>query len=100
MDEANFQILFKYSVAACLGGILGSFGTMLAHRLPRGLSIITPRSHCPQCKTLLGLCDLVPVLSYLAARGKCRHCKAPVPVRYLLIELSCVGIALIIASFI
>lgn len=69
-----------------IGAVLGSFGTMLAYRLPRGLSIIAPRSHCPLCKTPLGVADLVPLFSWIFAKGRCRHCGAEISPRYVFIE--------------
>ncbi len=61
---------------------------MLAYRLPRGMSIIAPRSHCPQCKTTLGVLDLIPVFSWLAFKGRCRHCGVKISSRYIMIELA------------
>lgn len=77
----------KLAMGIIVGLVLGSFTTMLSYRLPRGLSIVKPRSTCPSCKTVLGIPDLIPVLSWPCARGKCRHCKAPIGGRYVLIEL-------------
>ncbi|MDD3028951.1 MAG: prepilin peptidase [Alphaproteobacteria bacterium] len=71
-----------------LGSILGSFATMLAYRLPRRQSIVFPRSRCPSCGTALGVADLVPLLSWLFLKGRCRHCRAPIDRSYFLIELS------------
>lgn len=69
-----------------LGLVAGSFCTVIWHRVPRGESILWPRSHCPHCRQSLGVVDLVPVLSYLWLRGRCRHCGVAVPGRYLLTE--------------
>jgi leader peptidase (prepilin peptidase) / N-methyltransferase len=73
------------------GLILGSFVTMLSYRLPRGLSIVMPGSHCPACKTRLQPRDLVPVLSWVLQRGRCRHCGSFTGWRYLLIEIAVAG---------
>ncbi len=70
-----------------LGAIAGSFINALSYRLPRGISMVRPRSSCPQCKHVLGLPDLVPIFSYLWYHGRCRHCRAPYGPRYLYIEL-------------
>lgn len=78
--------IFRFVIGVIFGSVIGSFTTMLVYRLPRGLSVIAPRSHCPTCKTTLGVRDLVPLLSWLLAKGKCRHCQAPIGSRYLLIE--------------
>ncbi|MGQ9881590.1 MAG: prepilin peptidase [Armatimonadota bacterium] len=69
------------------GAVVGSFLNVLIYRLPRGLSIVKPRSHCPNCKTELGAKDLLPLLSFLWQRGKCRYCGAPISWRYFWVEL-------------
>ncbi|MGB9153791.1 MAG: prepilin peptidase [Alphaproteobacteria bacterium] len=79
---------FRFVVGFVIGAALGSFATMLAYRLPRKLSIISPRSHCPTCKTTLQPQDLVPILSWLWNKGHCRHCHAKIGARYLWIELA------------
>ncbi|MEJ5250414.1 MAG: prepilin peptidase [Chthonomonadetes bacterium] len=70
------------------GAVVGSFLNVLIYRLPRGLSIVKPRSHCPNCKTELGVKDLVPLLSFLWQRGKCRYCGARISWRYFWVELA------------
>lgn len=76
------------SLALGLAGIiLGSFLNVVIHRLPRGESVILPPSRCPRCGGRLSLLDLVPVLSYLRLRGKCRMCGARISPRYPLVEL-------------
>lgn len=72
-----------------VGLLLGSFINMAAWRIPRGQSIVRPRSHCIHCGRTLGPLDLIPVLSYLWLRGRCRTCGARIPIRYLLVELVC-----------
>jgi leader peptidase (prepilin peptidase)/N-methyltransferase len=79
---------FRFALGFIVGAALGSFGTMLAYRLPRRLSIVAPRSHCPSCQTPLGVKDLVPLASWLATRGRCRHCGAKIGAQYLKIELA------------
>ena len=69
-----------------LGLAVGSFLTVCIDRLPQGQSILRPRSHCPFCKTVLAARDLVPVVSYLLLRGRCRYCSAPIPGRVLFVE--------------
>lgn len=71
-----------------IGLIFGSFVTMLSYRLPQGLSIIMPPSHCPQCQARLTPRDLIPVISWLMGRGRCRHCGARISARYPAIELA------------
>lgn len=65
-----------------IGLAVGSFLNVVIDRLPLEQSIITPPSHCPHCRQRLRRLDLVPVLSYLLLRGRCRYCHAPIP-RYL-----------------
>ena len=72
--------------------VTGSFVGVVAHRLPRGLSIVGPRSVCDSCGTQIAAYDNVPVLSWLFLRGRCRSCHARIPARYPLIELA-VGVA-------
>jgi leader peptidase (prepilin peptidase) / N-methyltransferase len=75
-------------IAAALGGLLvGSFLNVVAHRLPRGESLVRPRSRCPKCGTQLRAIDNVPVISWLALRGRCHHCGASISVRYPAVEL-------------
>lgn len=74
-------------VATLLGLLVGSFLNVVIHRVPRGESIVTPRSHCPVCHTELAPSDNMPVLSWLMLRGRCRHCSAQISGRYPLIEL-------------
>jgi len=94
LDTTWFRLLAGLLVGLCLG----SFVTMLSYRVPRRLSILFPPSSCPQCKTTLKALDLVPVLSWIAGRGKCRHCHSPISPRYLIIEL--ITAFLVTASFI
>lgn len=86
-DSLWFWPPFRLFCGATVGLVLGSFATMLSYRLPRGLSIVSPPSTCPRCKTRLGPADLVPLFSWLFSKGRCRHCGAPVSARYPLIEL-------------
>jgi prepilin signal peptidase PulO-like enzyme (type II secretory pathway) len=78
---------FRLLAGLFVGLALGSFTTMLAYRIPRHISIVTPPSHCPNCHSPLKARDLVPIFSWLIERGKCRHCQKPISIRYLLIEL-------------
>ncbi len=70
-----------------LGTIFGSFVNVLIDRLPRGESLIKGRSHCDSCKKRIKSYDLIPVISYLLLRGKCRHCKAKIPRRVITVEI-------------
>lgn len=70
-----------------LGSIIGSFLNVVIYRLPKGEGFVSGKSYCPKCEHKLGPLDLVPVLSYLFLRRKCRYCKEPISPRYMLIEL-------------
>lgn len=76
------------ALAAILGLVLGSFLAGLSWRWPRGLSALGGRSQCAACRAQLGVADLVPVLSFLLLRGRCRHCGAAIPPRHLAIEVA------------
>jgi len=77
-----------FTVAAFVFGLVfGSFLNVCIYRMPRGLSVVAPRSACPNCKTPIAAYDNVPVFSWLALRGRCRHCKTPISPRYLGVEL-------------
>jgi leader peptidase (prepilin peptidase) / N-methyltransferase len=80
------------SIAFVGGMIAGSFVGVVAHRLPRGRSIVGPRSECPSCGAQIAAYDNVPVLSWLLLGGHCRSCNARIPARYPLVELG-VGVA-------
>jgi leader peptidase (prepilin peptidase)/N-methyltransferase len=69
------------------GSALGSFVTVLAHRLPRGEDWVRGRSRCPSCGTQIAARDNVPILSWLWLRGRCRACGEPISARYPLTEL-------------
>jgi len=85
--------------ALVLGLVVGSFLNVVIHRLPRGESPVFPPSHCPHCGHRLGPLDLVPVLSYLFLRGRCRYCQAPISPRYPLVEALTGGLFLLAALF-
>ena len=75
-------------VLALIAGLaIGSFLNVVIYRLPRGESVVKPRSKCPNCGHAISGIENVPVVSWLALRGKCRECKNPISPRYPLIEL-------------
>ena len=77
------------AVLALLGGLLaGSFVTVVAHRVPRGESIVGPRSRCPECGMQIAAYDNVPVASWLLLRGRARCCGSKISARYPLTELT------------
>ena len=75
-------------LALAIGASVGSFINVAVDRLPNELSIVRPRSYCDSCKRTLANFDMVPVLSYLWLRGRCRYCKASVPVRVFITEIA------------
>jgi leader peptidase (prepilin peptidase)/N-methyltransferase len=68
------------------GAIIGSFVTVLAHRIPRGEPWLTGRSRCPGCGAQIAARDNIPILSWLVLRGRCRSCGEPISARYPLTE--------------
>ncbi|HEX5376214.1 MAG TPA: prepilin peptidase [Solirubrobacterales bacterium] len=74
---------------AFLGGLIaGSFVTVVAHRVPRGESIVGPRSRCPACGVQIAAYDNVPVISWALLRGRARCCGTAISARYPLTELA------------
>lgn len=78
---------FGLAVAGLWGLLWGSFGNVCIYRVPRGLSVVRPGSHCPSCQQPVAWFDNIPVLSFLALLGRCRSCQAAIPWRYPLFEL-------------
>lgn len=73
--------------AAILGLIFGSFGTVVAYRLPKGESVVSGRSKCPSCGHTITALENVPLFSYLFLRGRCRNCGTKISFRYPAIEV-------------
>jgi len=91
-------VSFALAVFALLGAVVGSFLNVVIHRVPRGESIVRPRSRCPGCETPVATRDNVPVISWLLLRGRCRACRAPIDPRYPLVEgLTATVFALVVA---
>jgi leader peptidase (prepilin peptidase)/N-methyltransferase len=76
-----------FGCAALVGCLIGSFLNVVIYRVPQGLSIVMPPSACPACGHRVRGWDNVPVLSWLILGGKCRDCRAPISLRYPLVEL-------------
>lgn len=74
--------------AFALGAIVGSFLNVVIHRYPREESIVFPASHCPHCRTPIKWYDNFPLLSWALLGGRCRSCRAPISMRYPLVELA------------
>lgn len=85
------------ALAAIFGALVGSFLNVVLWRVPRGESIVHPGSHCPACNTPLRPYELVPVVSWVGLRGRCRTCGVHVSARYPLIELGVAAIFGVVA---
>ena len=73
---------FSFGLGACIA----SFLNVVIWRVPRGESIVSPPSHCPKCNAAIKWYQNIPILSWLALRGKCANCKAPISPRYIIVE--------------
>ena len=94
MDGLDFIFgCFSFGLGACIA----SFLNVVIWRVPRGESIVSPPSHCPKCNAAIKWYQNIPILSWLALRGKCANCKAPISPRYILIET--LGGVLFLAAF-
>jgi len=77
-----------YGVIVFVFGLtIGSFLNVCIYRMPRGESIVSPGSHCPDCNHPLGVWDLIPLISFIALGMKCRYCKKEISARYFFVEL-------------
>src|SRR5438477_1700466 len=79
--------MLEAALAGLFGLLIGSFLNVCIYRLPRDLSVVRPRSFCPACEQQIAWFDNIPVVTYIALRGKCRHCGALISLRYPLVEL-------------
>jgi leader peptidase (prepilin peptidase)/N-methyltransferase len=78
--------------AGAFGLAFGSFANVVIHRVPRRESLVRPGSRCPSCQAAIAPADNVPVVSWLLLRGRCRHCRARIPLRYPAVELAMAGL--------
>lgn len=83
MELGSTLILFSF----LLGLALGSFLNVCIYRIPQDLSIVHPPSSCPECGEKIRFYDNIPLLSYVLLRGRCRHCRKPISLRYPLVEM-------------
>ena len=94
MDSLIFILgFFSFWLGACIA----SFLNVVIWRVPRGESIVSPPSHCPKCNALIKWYQNLPIVAWLALRGKCANCKEPISPRYIVIET--IGGLLFLAVF-
>ncbi len=85
---------FIYACAALFGLMVGSFLNVVIYRVPRGLSVVRPRSFCPGCRAKISWYENIPVASFIALRGRCRGCGERIALRYPLVEAAGAALAL------
>ncbi len=87
MEPTTAARVLVVAISGLFGLLVGSFLNVVIYRVPRGMSVVRPPSHCPNCDTELKAADNVPLVSWLVLRGKCRYCRTPISVRYPIVEL-------------
>lgn len=87
LDALERSFWFVELCAFLLGLCVGSFLNVVIARLPEGLSVVRPASRCPKCGHQIAWYDNLPLVSWLALRGRCRGCGAPISIRYPVVEL-------------
>lgn len=85
------------ALAGVLGLAIGSFLNVVVHRVPAGLSVVSPPSACPRCGNGIAARDNIPVLSWVLLRASCRHCGEPISARYPVVE-ALTGVAFLVVS--
>ena len=87
-QEVDFELLgtLLSIVSFVVGCMIGSFLNVCVYRIPRGLSVVKPRSRCPKCENTITWQDNVPIVSWLLLGAKCRHCQTPISWQYPLVE--------------
>ena len=85
-------------LAGLLGLAVGSFLNVVIHRVPRDESLIRPGSHCPHCGEAVRNRHNVPILGWLMLRGRCADCRAPISVRYPLVEAGTAALFVAVAA--
>ena len=81
------MVFIYFVLYGLLGAVTGSFLNVCILRIPANQNFVTGRSHCPACGHVLAFYDMVPVLSWLFLKGRCRYCRAPVSIQYPAVEL-------------
>src|SRR5437764_450849 len=88
------------ALAALFGAVFGSFFNVVAYRLPRSESLVTPGSHCPKCGTAIKPYDNIPVIGWLLLRGRCRSCHEQISARYPMVEAITAVLAVITGTLV
>lgn len=86
MQSFYFPVGLAWIFFPVVGACLASFFNVLIYRMPLGLSLVKPASHCPLCQHPIAWYHNVPVLGWIILRGRCAHCHAPISIRYPLVE--------------
>lgn len=89
--------LILYIIIFIMGSVFGSFLTLATYRIPLNEDITHKHSYCPKCNHKLGFIDMIPILSYVFLKGKCRYCKSKISPRYFIIEVLC-GMAFVLLA--
>ena len=84
----NYYMICVYVLVGLFGLCVGSFLNVVIYRVPNGMSLAKPASHCPSCQYRLRWYDNIPVISYLILGGKCRSCKKHISFRYTAVEVA------------
>lgn len=90
--EPALPLAVRAAIFAAFGLVVGSFLTVVIHRVPRKESIARPRSRCPRCGTELRARDNLPVIGWVLLRGRCRACGEPISPAYPLTEIATAGL--------
>lgn len=93
--DPSLPVPILAAFVAAVGATVGSFLNVVIARVPRGESIVSPRSRCPRCEAPIAWHDNVPVFSWVLLRARCRRCGRPISARYPLVELLAGGAALL-----
>ncbi|MBR1573126.1 MAG: prepilin peptidase [Lachnospiraceae bacterium] len=95
-----WMVAYFVVLAFILGNVFGSFLNCAAWRIAHNMSFMRGHSICPKCKHELGARDLIPIVSYVTSRGRCRYCKEPISIRYPVTEIifGLVSVAMLVSD--